>query len=464
MRRNGRLNVTETLLKGKVPRRVELDGTMPASHEVEETRRRVAHVRLNLSLGAVAAANLLASLAFQWVVLTRLGVGVPTDALFAGMAIPQFVLAIASGSLLSVLIPVLAGESDETQRETAWSSFLLVGGASMILTAVLFATAPVWVGWLFPGFRSRNLDLAISLTRIQLPGIVFSTAVTVPLAAWNARSRFLWPELAPLIATVACLLPLPFLLTHWGVTAAAWLSTGKGLLFLLLVLPGLRAFRRPVRHSKEQREIGRRLLPLLGGSAYYKSDALVDRALSSLAPPGELSILYLGQQLWNAASQVLTVAIGRPLVPALSALAKQGRWSDFRSTLGKHLGPMLFLVVAGAVTFAIVGRTILTLLIGHGGVTTANVDLLWRVMLVLTVAFAAGSLGQLTSQAFYALGDTRTPTRLGILTFTVYVPLKFLAFRAFGIFGLAASTGLFILVNVALQYGLMSRLLRRRIA
>jgi peptidoglycan biosynthesis protein MviN/MurJ (putative lipid II flippase) len=125
---------------------------------------------------------------------------------------------------------------------------------------------------------------------------------------------------------------------------------------------------------------------------------------------------------------------------------------------------MLVLVLAAVAAFAAVGRPILTLLIGHGGVTTANVDLLWRVMLVLTVAFGAGCLGQLTSQAFYALGDTRTPTRLGIVTFTVYVPLKFLAFRAFGIYGLAASTGLFFLVNVALQYVLLSRRLRRRIA
>jgi putative peptidoglycan lipid II flippase len=421
-------------------------------------------MRLKLSLGAVAAANLLAALAFQWVILTTLGVGGTTDALFAGMAIPQLVLSVVSGSLVSVLIPVLAGEPEEALRETAWGSFLLVSGAAAVLATLLFVAAPVWVGWLFPGFRSRDLGLAVSLTRIQLPGMVFSAALAVPLAAWNARSRFLWPEVAPLLATLVCLLPLPALLARSGVTAAAWLSTGKSLLFLLLVLPGLGAFRRPVRRSEAQREIGRRLLPLLGGSAYYKSDTLVDRALSSLAPPGELSILYLGQQLWNAASQVLTVGIGRPLVPALSTQAKQGRWSEFRGTLLRHLRPMLLLVLLGAAAFAAVGRPILALLIGHGGVTSANVDLLWRVMLVLTVAFAAGCLGQLTSQAFYALGDTRTPTRLGILTFTVYVPLKFVAFRAFGIYGLAASTGLFVLVNVALQYVLLSRRLRRRIA
>lgn len=85
---------------------------------------------------------------------------------------------------------------------------------------------------------------------------------------------------------------------------------------------------------------------------------------------------------------------------------------------------------------------------------------LWKVMLVLALAFAAGCVGQLTSQGFYALGDTKTPTRIGIVTFTVYVPLKFLAFRAFGIYGLATATGLFGLVNVLLQSSFLRRRLR----
>lgn len=421
-------------------------------------------MRLNAALGTFAGLNLLASLGYQWIVLTTLGVGNATDALFAGMAVPQLALAIVSGSLVSVLIPILAGEPDEALRETAWGAFLLVGGAAALFAAALFAGAPLWVGWLFPGFRSRDLELAISLTRIQLPGMVFSAALAVPLAAWNARRRFIWPELAPFLSTAVTLLVLPALLARSGVAAAAWLSTGKSLLFLLLVLPGLGAFRRPARRSEMRREIGRRLLPLLGGSAYYKSDALVDRALSSLAPPGELSILYLGQQLWNAASQVLTVGIGRPMVPALATQAKERRWAEFRATLLRHLGPMLLLVTVGWAAFALAGRPVLALLIGHGGVTSANVDFLWRVMLVLALAFAAGCLGQLTSQAFYALGDTRTPTRLGILTFTVYIPLKFLAFRAFGVYGLAASTGLFVLTNVVLQAVFLGRRLRRRVA
>src|SRR5512140_1765511 len=201
-------------------------------------------MRLNVSLGAVAAANLLAALVFQWVILTTLGVGGSTDALFAGMAIPQLVLSIVSGALVQVLIPILSSEREDVLRETAWGAFLAIGAVMAALAIVLHLTAALWVGWLLPGFRVRDLGLAVALTRIQLPGMVFMAAVAVPLAGWNGRGRFLWAEIAPFFATVAFLIPLPALLARYGVEAAAWASTGKALLYLLLVLPGLGAWRR----------------------------------------------------------------------------------------------------------------------------------------------------------------------------------------------------------------------------
>lgn len=416
-------------------------------------------MKLNLGLGGIAAANLLAALVFQWVVLTTLGVGSSTDALFAGMLIPQLVLSIVSGALVQVLTPLFSGEREDILRETAWASFLLIGGVMGTLAIFLHLTAPFWIGWLLPGFRHRDLDLAVSLTRIQLPGMVFMSVIAAPLAGWNARRRFLWAEIAPFFATIAFLVPLPALLARYGVVGAAWASTGKAFVYLLLVLPGLGAWRRPDWGSRNLALVRSRLRPLVGGNLYFKSDVLVDRSLSSLAPAGDLSILYLAQQLWNAGSQVLTVGIGRPMVPALSTLAKEGRWRDFERVLRRHVLPMLAAVAVSIGVLAAVGRPALELLIGHGGVTHENVSFLWKVMLVLALAFAAGCVGQLTSQGFYALGDTKTPTRIGIVTFTAYLPLKFFAFRAFGIYGLAASTGLFRLVNLLLQ----SILLRRRL-
>ena len=56
----------------------------------------------------LAGANILLTLLFQWYVITQLGVGIETDALFAGMALPTLILSVVSTSLTHVLVPLLA--------------------------------------------------------------------------------------------------------------------------------------------------------------------------------------------------------------------------------------------------------------------------------------------------------------------------------------------------------------------
>ena len=92
------------------------------------------------------------------------------------------------------------------------------------------------------------------------------------------------------------------------------------------------------------------------------------------------------------------------------------------------------------------------LVIGHGGVTKENADWIWRVMVALGGILIAGSAGQVTSASYYALGDTKTPTWIGVATYTVYVPLKVGAFFAFGLTGLCVVTSIYYAVNFLLQW------------
>jgi len=419
-------------------------------------------MRLNLTLGWLAALNLVLGVGLQWYVVTRLGVGSNTDALFAGMAVPQLVLAVVSASLMHVLVPLLSGEDEERQRQAAWMFFLGITLLFAIVAAVLAITAHLWVKWLLPGFSASSLELTIRLTRIQLVGMVFTASVSVLWAAYHARRRFVFAEVSPVIGSILALVILVPALPRYGIVAAAWASVGRAGIPVLLLLPGLGTLKRIRWERAEVQSAWSRLRPLLVGTAYYKTDPLVDRFLSSMAPAGGLSILYLGQQIWGAASTIITKAIAAPMVPQLAEQAKAGEWSRFQATFRSRIVWMAALTGVGFLAFLPFGQPILRLLIGHGGVTAQNVSSLWRIMVALAGVLVAGAVGQITSVSFYAFGDTKTPTRLGILTYTVYVPLKVLAFFRFGLIGVAAATSLFVILNVLLQLRFLGSIMRSR--
>lgn len=102
-------------------------------------------MKQTVQLGALSAANIGIAFLFQWYVLTQLGPGPESDALFAGMTIPQLVLAVISGSLMHVLVPILAGESEDRLRHDAWGLLVLVGGLFGLLATALYAAAPWWI-------------------------------------------------------------------------------------------------------------------------------------------------------------------------------------------------------------------------------------------------------------------------------------------------------------------------------
>jgi len=414
-------------------------------------------MKQTLTLAALAGANILLSLLFQWYVITQFGVGIETDALFAGMALPQLILSVVSSSLTHVLVPLLATENELTFRQNAWGFFLNVSGLFTLFALTLFVTATYWVPWLVPGFSAPARVLTINLTRIQLVSMIFTASASVLWSVYHARQRFIWVELSTLVSNVLALVLILKLLAVYGITAAALVIVLRTALQVGLLMPGLGRWQRPEWNSIAMREAWRRIRPLLVGTAYYRTDPLIDRFLASMAPAGGLSLLYIGQQIYGVASVVVEKAIAAPLVPQLAIESDAGRWSTFRRAYQKRLLFVGGLTLLSYLILLVAGEPILNLLIGHGGVTNDNVHLLWLLMMALAGFFMGGAMGQITSITFYAMGDTRTPTRMSIITYTIYIPAKVLGFLYYGLIGLAVVTSIYLFVNLIVQVLLLER-------
>jgi putative peptidoglycan lipid II flippase len=415
-------------------------------------------MRQALTLGSISASAIAVAFLQQWYVLVVIGPGRQTDALFAGMAIPQLILAVVSGSLVHVIVPLLAAEETEKARSDAWVLLTAVSTLFAAVAAVLIVSASLWAPLLFPGFGSDAAALLVSLVRIQLVGMIGIAAAGV-ISAWlHSRRRFVRAELSQLAAAVLTFAALIWALPRFGITSAAWLAAARAILVVALLLPllGLPTLS-PNSARGVLREAWRRIRPLLVGNTYFKTDPVVDRFLASMAPPGQLSLLHLAQQLFNAAAQVVHTALTAPVVPLLAADAAAGRWLAFQTAVRRRTALILALTAAFYAVLIFAGRPLLMLLIGRGGVTADNVHFLWILLLALGGVLTAGAAAGVTSAAFYARGDTRTPTLLGMVTYTIYVPLKIVAFVKWGVIALAVATSLFAIVNFVLQFVLLER-------
>jgi putative peptidoglycan lipid II flippase len=419
-------------------------------------------LRQSAYLGVVAIFHAGLAVLMAWYVIARIGVNVESDAFFASSALTQFVFVLLTTTLVPVLVPLLAIGDDKQFHDDVWSFFALTAAVFLVIAIALGVTSHIWIPWIVPGFSLAGKSLTLQLTRIQLVSMVLNAMIVMLWAAHHARHRFLWVEVSGCLANLGGLVFLMLMLRRFGISAAAWNTVFCNGLKLLLLLPILGHWRRPVWNSSAVREAWRRLKPLLPGHVYLRTDSLLDRFLASMTGAGSLSLLYVAQQVYASILLLLGKAVAAPMTPKLAIEASENNPHVYRRTYYSRLGLMLLVTLSGCLLLA--GATpIFTLLIGHGGITPGNVRALWLIMIALAGSFVGGALAQVTAGAFYATGNTKTPTKFSVVVYSFFIPLKIAAFFRYGILGLAITMSAYSLTNFLVQFFALGPRLRRTV-
>ena len=415
----------------------------------------------SLLVALLAGVNLLAAFFYQWYIAAALGPSAATDACYAAMAIPQWIVSVVNGSLTQVLLPLFANGAREDVPTLIWLFLAWIAKIFLGLTLLLLLTSAYWTPVLFPGFGGDTQQLAIALVRIQLLGVLCTGLTSVLWAAHFAAKRFVTVEISALCANVVGLTILVLGLDHFGVMLTAWGMVIKTCLETALLFPIAGRYRKPAAGQTVHRTAWQRLKPLLLGASYYKTDLLVDRFLSSMSRVGDLTTLHLAQQIVLAANAVVGKALCVPITPDLARHAHQNDWIHYWRLVARRLLWVGGLMGLSYFLLWSIGLPLLRLLFQSQRFDLAAITQLWQMLLLLFGVWLGGALGQILAAGFYAIGETRTPTRIGVIGFTLGIALKVAGFYYAGVYGLALGTTIYYLMNAAVMYGALWRHIRR---
>jgi len=404
-----------------------------------------------LGLGLVVSINLGLQFLFQWYIIVHFGAGSQTDAFFGAMALPQFILLVLSGSLTMVLIPVISKYSGDEFLEESWNYFQGVGLLFAGISLLLLLTASWWVGLILPGFKGADLVLTINMARIQIAGMLFSALLSVVWAAHSAKGNFVLIETTSILANCIAFAILLLVSKTMSIYTASWISVARILLQVLLLMKIMGPYRRPHFSSPSFKEVWKKLKPLMAGNLYYKTDMLVDRYLTSTGGAGQLTLFNMAQQLYSVGNSILSKVLINTMIPEMSKANAAGDTDTYNKIFKKRL---ILSFISTSVIFIIIlvlGEWILGLVFSFKKFTLADVANLWW-LLILLVGYWIGALtGGVTSASFYAKGDTSTPTVIGAVNFTLYLPVKIFCYYKFGITGLAIAVSSYYIASFLAQ-------------
>lgn len=390
-------------------------------------------------LTVVTLLGLCLGFAREWLLVTSWGAGEQSDAFLIGLFLPEALrISLAGGLLSAAALPLFLQRSG--QRQLDWLAAMLpaLAGLALLLSLLIYATAPWLVKLLGPGLAAPASAQAANNLQVLvwcIPGLMLHALFTVAL---HARERFVLAGLGSLLFNLPPVIYLSLNgLNSEPLQLARYCLLGS-LLMPLILLPALWAlgwrpwhWRQP---GAELRELGQRIGPLLLSSAASQGLTLLERLVASLLGEGAVTWVNLARKLINL-PLVALMSLNQVLLSMMSR--RQG--SERLQMLRRGIESASLLTLPAGVGLIAAAPSLVTLMLPEHG----NQSPLPHLLAWFAVPLVMGCWNALLARYAYADGDTRLPLRCELLGSAVNAVLLAVLPFAFGLAGLplAASAG-----------------------
>lgn len=411
----------------------------------------MALLRSVATIGGYTLLSRILGFARDVLVAAFVGAGPVADAFFVAFKFPNlFRRLFAEGAFNAAFVPVFAGlvaTSGPAAAKRFAEDSLAVLLAVLIVFVVVAEIAMPWLMYAFaPGFSADapKFDLAVDLTRITFPYLLFISLVSLQGGVLNSIDRFAAVAATPVLMNVCFIAGLLALIRvtptaghalAWGVALAGavqflWLAAAMDRAGLALSLP------RP-RLSPEVRRLLALMLPATLGAGVVQVNIMIDIVIASILPTGAVSYLYYADRVYELPLGVIGIAIGTALLPQLARHARRGEEAAAIASLNRGLELAMLLALPATVALLVIARPIVGGLFERGAFGAGAADATAAALIAYALGLPAYVLIKVLTPGFYAREDTRTPVKIATACVVANTLIALALLKPLGAFGIA---------------------------
>ena len=396
-----------------------------------------------------------------------LGAGIVADCFFVALKLPNFFRRLfAEGAFSASFVPVFTAtlttggrEEALSFAETAFSSLIVV---LLILVAVMEIFAPGVIYVLAGGFSDdeAKFQLAVMLTRITFPFLLFISLVSLLGGILNALGKFSETAATPIILNLCMISALIFFSDQFETPAhsLALAVTIAGLIQLTWLYLACRRVGYKIRivlprMTPKVKEMLIIMMPAALGAGVIQINLMIDMIIASHLPDGSISFLFYADRLNQLPIGVIGVALGTVLLPLLARNIAEGNEAQVSYNQNRAIELGLFLTIPAAVAFMIVPYQLIHVLFERGAFSEEDSWQTAYALAAYAVGLPAYVLAKVFSPGYFARKDTRTPVKYAMVALVVNMALNLILMQYFAHVGLAMATAISAWLNVAMLSG-----------
>ena len=424
-----------------------------------------------ISLSLLTLASRILGLIREQTKAIFLGTSAYADAFAFAFMIPNLCRRLFAENAVSVaFIPTFkkyldASDSDEGKKEAR--EFV----AAMCTIVSFMTSLVVIVGAIFTPFivhllyKSANADLlkeTTLLTRIMFPYLVVISIAALFQGILNALKIFSPSGFTPILFNSIVIITTYLLAPHTANPARA-MSIGVllgGTVQALFQLPfvvkqGWFCPFAPLKSAFRNtgvKKVVSLIAPTIIGMAAYQLNDLVSSALAGRAGTGVLSSIQYSLRLQELILGVFAVSIGTIILPDLSGLAKKKQWDDFSQMLSSAIKIIALITIPISSYSFLTGKNIISLVYKSRRFDAESVSLTLSAFRFHIIGLFFIAANRIIAPAFYAQGNTKSPTLAGIFGFASNILIALLLVGVMKGGGIALALSIASAVNTAFLF------------
>jgi putative peptidoglycan lipid II flippase len=382
------------------------------------------------------------------------GTSFESDAYY--LALTPSTLAITfSLSLSSVFLPQFINhlKKIEDAYDFANKVLLIILISSFILYGLILAFGEGAMTLLAPGLPTDTESLSVLLLQILFPLTFIVLAIQIYTVMLNSFDNFFTPAISILPNNLLILIYLLFFVDEWGIIGLAYVTLLAFIIQLTILFITLRKFDYTFKIASNILDTNVKnfsilLLPILLSTAFSQLNAIVDRVLASTQSEGSIAALMYSYRLRTLVAGIFITAVITVTFPKLSRI--KDKTKELVDLTQNSLLSILLLIGPLSVFFIIFHMEIIQVLFERGAFNPQATLVTSSIFLYYSIGLVFMGYREILSRNFFAAGDTKTPTKIMIISLFTTMLLSVIFVQVMGISGLGLSSSIGLIINAAI--------------
>ena len=316
-----------------------------------------------------------------------------------------------------------------------------------------------------PGFISDDLKfkLAVELTRITFPFLLFVSLSSFFSGILNSKNKFAAAAAAPIILNLVLITSI--LVSYYNnYNIAKQLSYGvtfAGIIQLIFLIYFTSNFYKPnlkinFKISSKVKFFFKKLLPSIFSSGVTQINILVGTIIASFQS-GAVSYLYYADRVYQINLAIAGIAVGTVSLPVLTKAFKSKNFLKVSRIQNKSIELSLLLSIPASLGLIIASEEIINGLFGYGSFTIDDVKITSDALMFFGYGVIAFALVKILSNFFFARDDTKTPFYISSFIVFLNVLLSVSFFKKIGFLIIPISTSFSTWIGVLIFIYLLKK-------